>query len=166
MGKLPAASVINNFRVGDSLDAANLRNTAGYSFVTRSNRTRNNVLAKIDYIATPKISVAANIQWNGDLNDRPNLSANTYASTPLIFNDNKTLLGSYVVRWSPTSNFTNEARGGYNFAPGIFASSQKNPDYLVGIAGTMFANPIETFLPQGALQKKIRHYRQQWDYTR
>ncbi len=147
IGQLPPASVINQFRQGDSLDAANLRNTAGYSFVNRSNRDRNNLSAKIDYMISSKLSATGLIQWNGDRLDRPNLSTNYLGSVPVISNDNKVWLGSYSIRWSPTSSLTNEARGGYNLAPGVFASSQKNPDYLVG--GLIFSNPLETFLPQG-----------------
>lgn len=146
IGQLPAASVINNYRVGDSLDGA-LKNTAGYSFLTRSNRDRNNLTVKLDYYLNPKTSAFGTIMYNTDKLDRPGLSANTYAAVPLAFNDNDTNFGSFGIRWTPTPTLTNEARGGYNIAPGLFLTSQKNPDYFVG--GLLFANPLETFMPQG-----------------
>src|SRR6185312_10281893 len=44
----PSASAINNFNTGDSR-ASLLRNTAGYAFNARNNRTRDNVTARLDY---------------------------------------------------------------------------------------------------------------------
>jgi hypothetical protein len=146
IGELPAASAINNYRVGDSTEGT-LRNTAGYTFLARSNRTRDNVTAKLDYVVSPTLNAYGTILWNRDILDRPGISANTFAAVPFVTNNNATPLGSFGIRWTPTATLTNEVRAGYNLAPAKFDSSAQNPSYLVG--GLIFSNPRETFLPQG-----------------
>jgi len=47
IGQVPGPEKINNFRVGDSRETL-LRNTAGYSFLLRNNRTRDNVTGRFD----------------------------------------------------------------------------------------------------------------------
>ena len=50
-------------------------------------------------------------------------------------------------RWNPIPSLTNEVRGGFNLAPGIFATTTSYPSYFVD--GTSWSNPINEFLPQG-----------------
>src|SRR5262249_38053669 len=45
--------------------------------------------------------------------------------------------------------FTNELRGGYNLAPVIFLASEDFGDAIIGIAGGLFGNPLNTFRTQG-----------------
>src|SRR5262249_55055624 len=64
---------------------------------------------------------------------------------PKVINDDVTKLFSAGWRWNPTSTFTNELRGGFNIAPVIFATSENFGDAVIGIAGGLFGNPINTF---------------------
>jgi hypothetical protein len=48
LNQVPGPENINNFRTGDS-SASLVRNTGGYSFLRRDNRTRDNVTGKIDF---------------------------------------------------------------------------------------------------------------------
>jgi hypothetical protein len=149
----PAASAINNFRAGDSR-ADLLRNTGGYSFIRRSNRSRENVTAKIDYVMSSKSSIFGSYLWNRDIVDRPDVNgAVAYTQAPAVTNNDNRDLVSLGWRWTPGATFTNEARGGFNLAPASFVNGEKAPDFFVG--GLIFSNPVETLLDQG---RKVNTY--------
>ncbi len=142
---VPTPDKINNFNAGDS-SAALLRNTAGYSFLGRNNRTRDNVNITSDYIINSKQSVSGSYNWNRDLLDRPDLQ-NNYTLVPNVSNSDyvKFVAGSWRYSISPT--LTNELRGGFNLAPAIFATNQQFPSAIV--TGFVFNNPLNTFRGQG-----------------
>jgi len=142
---VPTPDKINNFNNGDS-SAALLRNTAGYSFLGRNNRTRDNVNITSDYIINSKQSVSGSYNWNRDLLDRPDLQ-NNYTLVPNVSNSDyvKFVAGSWRYSISPT--LTNELRGGFNLAPAIFATNQQFPSAIV--TGFVFNNPLNTFRGQG-----------------
>ncbi|MBO0861276.1 MAG: TonB-dependent receptor [Chloracidobacterium sp.] len=144
---VPGANKINNFRTGDSSDTF-LRNTAGYSFNIRNNRSQDHLTARVDYNLSPKNTFSGTYLWNTDVIDRPDVSTD-YSPAPKVVNDDTTKLLSVGWRWNPNSTFTNEMRGGYNLAPVIFLSSEEFGDDILGIAGGLFANPVNTFRTQG-----------------
>lgn len=146
--KVPATS--NNFNVGDSTSAL-LRNTAGYQFLKRNNRTRDNVLAKSDYLFSPKSTFTVNYTWNRDIVDRPDQDT-TFETVPSVANNEATKFLSSSWRYSPTATITNELRFGFNWAPAIFLATQDIPKFfLIGTTATnlIFTNPINTFRTQG-----------------
>lgn len=145
ISKLPAGSQINNFRVGDSSETL-LRNTGGYSYNIRNNRTRDNVTGKVDYYINEKHSVAGTILWNRDIVDRPDLT-NNFDTTPPVANDGATKLFSAAWRWNPTPTITNELRGGFNLTPALFLTYNDRPEFFT--TGLIFSNPQNTFLDQG-----------------
>lgn len=146
IGKIPAASAINNFRLGDSREGL-LRNTAGYSFLARANRDRDNVTAKVDYIFSDRHTFFGSYLWNRDLLDRPTINQLTYSPAPTVANDNATNLTSMGWRSTWSSSLTNELRGGFNLAPGTF--SKLVPNEPLYVAGLTFSNPSQTYLPEG-----------------
>jgi outer membrane receptor protein involved in Fe transport len=145
LDQVPGPEKINNFRVGDSSEAL-LRNTAGYSFLLRNNRTRDNYTLKLDFIPSTRHAIAATWAWNRDIVDRPDL-ANDYSTVPKVKNDDSKNLVSLTWRWNPTPSFTNEARAGFNLAPGTFVTSEKFGNYI--LAGMIYSNPVNTFRAQG-----------------
>lgn len=146
IGLLPAQSVINNYRTGDSRESL-LRNTAGYSFVRRSNRSRENLTSKVDYYMTDKSTLTGSYSWNQDILDRPTVTATGFTPVPDVTNNDRRNLVSVAWRWTPAATLTNELRGGFNLAPANFINGAQPPAYFVG--GTIFSNPIETLLNQG-----------------
>jgi hypothetical protein len=70
VAQVPGPEKINTFDVGDS-SAGLLRNTAGYRFLKRSNRTRDNLLARGDYHASTRHVFSATWMWNRDDLDLP-----------------------------------------------------------------------------------------------
>src|SRR5262249_18211003 len=134
--KVPGADKINNFRTGDS-SAAFLRNTGGYSFNIRNNRSQAHLTNRGDDNLAPKNTFSETYIWNNDIIDRPDVS-NDYAPVPEVVNDDTTKLLSVGWRWNPNSTFTNELRGGYNLAPVIFLASENFGDAILGVAGGLF----------------------------
>ncbi len=145
LSKVPTPDQINNFDNGDS-SASFLRNTAGYRFLGRNNRTRDNVTATTDYILSTRNVFNATFSWNRDVLDRPDLQ-NDYALVPQVSNDNVTKLFTASWRFTPTPSLTNELRGGLNLAPGIFATSETFPSAIID--GFVWSNPLNTFRAQG-----------------
>jgi hypothetical protein len=138
-------TTINNYNVGDSTTAL-LRNTAGYTFNKRNNRTRDNVTAKADYVFSPRNSFTFTYAWNRDILDRPD-SDPSYEQVPSVKNDGATKLFSAAWRSNPSASLTNEVRFGFNWAPAVFLASQEVPSYYLG--GTTFTNPLNSYRTQG-----------------
>jgi hypothetical protein len=145
LNQVPGPEKANNFRVGDSTEGF-LRNTIGYSFNGRANRTRDNVLGKVDYILNPTNSFVGTFAWNRDIVDRQDLS-NNFNVVPNVQNDSATKFLSTAWRWNPTPRITNELRYGMNLAPAPFLTSQEFGEFIP--AGFIFSNPINTFRAQG-----------------
>ncbi len=142
---LPSGDKANNFNVGDSTGAL-LRNTAGYQFVKRNNRTRDNWTSKGDYNMSTKNSFTVSYIWNRDILDRPDLDT-TFNPIPSVTNNDPVQFMSSAWRWNPKPNVTNEVRFGFNWAPAVFLAAQDIPNAF--FTGTSFTNPINTFRTQG-----------------
>lgn len=138
LAQVPGPEKINNFRVGDSTQSRSL-NTAGYSFLVRNNRDKDNVQGRLDYNLSLKHNLSTTFVWNRDTVDRPD-EGSGYGTIPFFKNDDARKLLSSAWRFSPRANFTNELRGGFYFAPATFQSSGNLPAYLVG--GTSWSSPV------------------------
>lgn len=138
---IPGPEAINRNDIGDNL------NTGGLALNLRSNRTRDNVTGKLDYIASTKHSFSGTYVWNRDILDRPNLSGNGYTITPKTSNDNAVNLLSVTHRWNPKPNLTTESRFGMNLAPAIFATTEDFGNRIIAIP--LVNNPVDTFRAQG-----------------
>jgi len=136
---------INNFTIGDSRPEL-LKNTAGYSYPIRSNRTRDNITGKLDYYLSDRNNFAGTFAWNRDILDRPDGVTN-FNTIPDLRNDNDAKFISATWRWNPRPTLTNELRGGFNLAPGIFAKDGTYPEYF--LAGLVFTNPVSTVEAEG-----------------
>lgn len=140
LSKVPGPESINRNDIGDNL------NTGGYAFNIRNNRTRDNITGKIDFMLSSKQSISGTYIWNRDIVDRPDL-ANDYVTVPKVSNDNSVPLLSITHRWTPASTITNEARFGFNLAPGIFATNEQFGGRIIGLP--LISNPVNTFRAQG-----------------
>jgi hypothetical protein len=147
IAQIPTPDKINNYRVGDS-KPGQLLNTAGYSYLVRSDENRNQVTGKIDYNISPKNVIAGSYAWNSDYVDRPDVAV-SYSSIPPAYNDDDIKFGALSWRWSPSATLTNELRGGLNFAPATFSLAGGLPSSIIG--GTVFTSPVAAaqFQPQG-----------------
>jgi len=143
LAQVPTA--YNNTNVGDS-SASLLRNTAGYQFLKRNNRTRDNFTIKGDYLASTKNTFTLSYIYNRDILDRPDQDS-TFNLVPSVTNNDPVKLMSAAWRYSPKPNLTNEVRFGFNWAPSIFLAAQDIPKYYV--TGLTFTNPVNTFRTQG-----------------
>jgi hypothetical protein len=85
LAQVPSAVRINNFNTGDST-ATLLRNSAGYQFLKRDNRTRDNVTFKSDYLPSTRHSFTVSYIFNRDILDRPDLDT-TFNLIPSIANN-------------------------------------------------------------------------------
>ena len=145
IAKVPGASNINNYDTGDSTSSF-VRNTAGYRYNTRNNRTRDNFTIKGDYLFSPKHSFTVTHLRNRDILDRPDV-ATTFDLAPTVQNNGTTKMMTFAWRFNPKATLTNEARFGFNFAPAIFLASQEIPKFY--ITPSLITNPTNPFRTQG-----------------
>jgi hypothetical protein len=135
-------TTINNQSIGDGL------NTGGYSLNQRNDETRDNTTVRLDWVPAAHHSFSGTYAWNHDMFDRPGSGLNiqnTYDPVPSVYNDDKANFLSTAWRWSPTSNFTNEVRFGFDLAPINFLTNQKFGNFTV--SGTLFNNPDQNSFP-------------------
>ncbi len=147
LNQVPSANKINNFNVGDS-QPGQLLNTAGYAYLVRSNQNRDNVTGKLDYSLSPNNSLSGTFAWNRNTVDRPDVAV-SYSPTPPFQNDNDIKFGVVAWRWNISPTLINEIRGGLDYAPATFSTTQALPSYVIG--GLYFSTPqaAASFLPQG-----------------
>lgn len=132
----------NNSTRGDGL------NSGGYLFNPRSARTRDNVLAKLDYYHTVRHAFSGTYSWNREIADRADVGR-YFTMTPPVFGDNRANLLSAGWRWNPAASFTNEVRGGFNRAPIAFSVRPSAPAYFLDNSTLSWDSPVNDFLPQG-----------------
>lgn len=142
---IPGPEKINNFDSGDSTPDR-LRNTAGYSFLQRDNRTRDNWLGRGDYHLSTQHVFTGSFMWNRDNMDRYDYD-NSFDPVPRVSNINHSNLLSTAWRWTPGPTLTNELRFGFNLAPGEFPTTQQFGSAIID--GMIFSNPVSTSQPQG-----------------
>lgn len=137
---LPGADRLNRLDIGDGF------NTAGVGFNIRNNRTRDNILGKVDYYLNQKNHIMGTYTWNRDVIDRPDLM-NNFETVPVVTNNSRARLMSLTHRWNPSATFTNELRGGFNLTDAPFDTSQTFENAIIN--PTLVSNPVNTFRAQG-----------------
>lgn len=152
LSRVPSASQVNNFDVGDS-SPARLLNTAGLRF-NQSQRTSKNYYAfRADYEPTATDHIEFVFTNTRNINDRTDLDV--VHQRPLVYTD--ALIRLYVGAWRRTigSGIVNEVRIGGHYYPNLFISEE---DY----SGTVWSIPFltnreVTFQPQGR-RTRTRHF--------
>ena len=143
----------NNTRLGDGV------NTLGFQFNDRSNETRDNYGTRVDYEVNNHNTISTTWSWNRDNLDRPdldgfffrNIGFGGFGPVPAFHNAGSTKFLSTAWRFSPSANWTNEVRFGFNISPGYFINNSPRP------AGTFtpngytlaFTDPINELPPSG-----------------
>jgi hypothetical protein len=143
---LPDASRLNRPDLGDGL------NTTGVGFNIRDNRTRDNVLGKVDYYLNQQHHFLGTYSWNRDQDDRPD-QMNDFSTLPVVVVNSNAHLLSLTHRWNPSATFTNELRGGFNLTTAPFDTSQKFDAAIFAMPvannAAIINNPLNTFRAQG-----------------
>ena len=135
LGRIPAPSEINNFDRGDSTAERQL-NTAGYRFLTRDNDDREAITARADWNASRSGSLAVTYKLTDETNDRPDAGVG-FREVPPVQSFVQTQFLSAAWRSTFGPRWTNEARFGFNLAPGDFRNSAA-PDRLRSLGHAVF----------------------------
>lgn len=142
ISRIPSNAVVNNGAVGDGL------NTAGFSFNARDNATLKNTGVRADYVLNQHNSFSGTYYWNRQIFDRPDIDT-SFNTVPIVSNFDGINFFSSAWRWSPTANFTNEVRFGFDLAPATFNTSQKFGPFFVDNTNLAFTSPDPNFFFQG-----------------
>ncbi|HEY5619240.1 MAG TPA: TonB-dependent receptor [Vicinamibacterales bacterium] len=143
LGRVPTASNVNNFDVGDSAGGRRL-NTAGYRFLQENLNDRHQWGVRFDFEATPGHHFEANYAWFTETDDRSDLDG--IHERPVVFTDSTVHRYVGAWRWS-RATFINEVRGGGNLAPGAFESREDFGDAIFALP--LITDRIASFQPQG-----------------
>jgi hypothetical protein len=138
--RVPTTS--NNNRFGDGV------NLLGYQFNARNNNSRDNYGFRTDFDLNSKNTFSGIWSYNRNFVDRPDIDT-SFNKIPVVFNDDHVKFLSTSWRWSPSSNFTNQARFGFNLAPAFFLTAQKFGSAIVDSLGFPFTGPDPNFQGQG-----------------
>jgi len=123
-------------------------NTSGYRLSRRNNSRLDNASTRFDYNASEHHSFGATFAWSRAFFDRPDADTSLDV-VPNVFNRDTIKFLSTSWRWNPRSTLTNDARFGFDLAPGFFkggVNTNRQP-YVIG--GTIYSNPDPTFFFQG-----------------
>ena len=74
---------------------------------------------------------------------------NDFSTAPKVTTNSTRPFFSGTWRWNPTPSITNELRGGFNFSPTRFVSSENFGSLLVANASLVFDNPMNLQRSQG-----------------
>jgi len=146
ISRLP--TVGNAPEIGDGL------NTIGYRFNQGSNTSRDQYTGRGDYDFNSRNNVNVIWSWNKEVNQRPDVDTpRGFGAVPVSSQDsvNKRLVAAW--RWTPTSRFTNEVRGGTFRSVVPFYRKEEAPAAF--LTPGVFSNPEVTFLDQG---RNVRTY--------
>ena len=157
LSKIPGASNVNNYDVGNS-SAARVLNTAGFRYNQTDLNNRDQYGFRLDYEMNVNHRFEGVYSYFKETDDRTDLDAVTLDG-PLVYTNSDPKRLSLAWRWLASSRFQNEARYGFNLAPVQFESDW---DYsglgIIYNAALGLANPqggygtggnTAAFLPQG-----------------
>jgi hypothetical protein len=145
----PSPDHVNSYDSGDSR-ADRILNTARYRFQQPDFNDRNQWVVRSDYAVNSNHRLEIIYSYIRETDDRTDLDGVTPAA-PLVFTDAHTHRYVASWRWSISSRFQNEFRGGGNLSPVDFKSDVDFSSGVLlnvpGIAG--LTSPLVNFQPQG-----------------
>src|SRR5579872_4564399 len=148
IARIPTTAVVNNTNVGDGL------NTAGFEFNASNDALLKNTGARADFTPSEHHSFSATYYWNRQIFQRPDIDT-SFNTVPEVNNFDGINFFSTAWRWSPSANFTNEVRFGFDLAPATFDTSQKFGPSIISLPtdsngnAAVFTNPDPNFFFQG-----------------
>lgn len=152
IANIPASG--NRSDLGDGL------NTTGYGFNQSDPEDRKEYTGRIDVDVTEKHSVTGVYRFNQTIDARTDIDT-SYNATALANTNSPVKFLALSWNWTPTSNLTNEVRGGFNWAPVQFINtvlpqanlllSSLTPANTI----TLATNPEVNFRDQGRTTKTI-----------
>lgn len=138
--KIPAASNVNNYDVGNSR-ADRILTTAGYRFNQTDLNNRDQYGFRLDYELSERHRFEGVYSYFKEIDDRTDLDR-VSPDRPLVYTNSDPKRFAVAWRWFPSDGLTNEIRGGANLSPVQFESDW---DYSSGILYNTvlnIANPI------------------------
>ena len=160
LAKIPAASNVNNYDVGNSTSARVL-NTAGYRFNQTDLNQRDQYVFRGDYALSERHRFEGVYSYFKEIDDRTDLDL-VSTDRPLVYTSSDPKRYALAWRWIPSSNFQNEVRGGANLAPVQFVTDW---DYSGGILYNTALSIINPLAGTGTVEVGGVGFQNQGRYT-
>jgi hypothetical protein len=116
------------------------------SFLRSDPLTRNSFTSRFDYDFNDRNSLNFVYRYNNQKDARTDTPAG-FSTIPFVFQGGPTNLYTASYRITPTSNFSNEFRVGYQSSEPFFQESNIPTDFLIGVP--LVTNPEGSFRSQG-----------------
>ena len=142
LSKIPAASNVNNYDVGNS-SSSRILNTAGYRFNQTDLNNRDQYVFRGDYELSARHRFEGIYSYFKETDDRTDLDLIS-PDRPLVYTSSDPKRFAAAWRWIPTSRFQNELRGGANLAPVQFIT-----DWDYASAGILYNTALNIINPVG-----------------
>ena len=137
--KIHGPDKVNNFDAGDST-ASRVLNTAGYRYNQTDLNNRDQYTFRGDYEASPHHRFEGVYSYFKETDDRTDLDL-VSPDRPLVYTSSDPKRLALAWRWTGSSRFQNEVRGGFNLAPVQFVS-----DWDYDAAGGVLFNTALTIM--------------------
>ena len=144
---------------GNRTDIGDQLNTTGFGFNQAQNQDREAFTMRLDGEINERHSVTGTFSYKKELLLRPDIDAGPggvasgFNRIPFGFQDAHTPFLAVGYRWSPSSTFTNEVRGGYQTSDPIFGRTDEPIDFFIGVP--LISSPESVFQAQG---RRTRYY--------
>lgn len=144
---------LNNIPAGNSTQLGDQRTTTGYFFNQTNNNDRRSFTTRLDWDINSKNTINAVYNIARETLDRPDFGDSNGFVGPQATQNSP--VDFYVAAWryTPTTKFTNEVRGGYTKAFPSFPESQARQPFLLttgtGALAGLVTSPESSYLFQG-----------------
>ena len=160
LSKIPAASNVNNYDVGNSR-SDRILNTAGYRFNQTDLNNRDQYVFRVDYELSPRNRFEGVYSYFKEIDDRTDLDLIS-PDRPLVYTSSDPKRFALAWRWIPSTRFQNEIRGGANLAPVQFITDW---DYSAGILYNTALSIINPLAGTGTVEVGGVGFQNQGRYT-
>ncbi|MEZ5308949.1 MAG: TonB-dependent receptor, partial [Pyrinomonadaceae bacterium] len=138
---------LSQLPAGNSTGAGDLRNTTGYSLIQRADSERTSYVGRIDYLLNSTSTVNGVFRFVKESNLRADID-NSFNIVPVTTQPSVNPFMSLAWNWAPSSNWSNELRGGFAFGEPLFTNAAL-PAQIVNVP--LITNPEVTFDDQGRI---------------
>ena len=150
---LVRSRILSQVPSGNSAEAGDALNTTGFRFSRLQNTDREAWTSRFDYEINSKNSVNLVYAYKKELNLRPDIdgqpggAAAGFTVVPFGTQDSDTPFLAAAYRMNPTSNFSNEIRGGFQKSDPKFDRTDSPTDFFIQLS--LISNPESAFEKQG-----------------
>ena len=140
------ARILNNLPTSGNGPTTGTNFLQSVRFLRSDPLDRNSFTSRVDYDFSDRATFNAVYRRNNQADARTDTAAG-FSPVPFVFQGGPTNFFAAGFRYSPTSSFSNEIRGGFQYSEPFFQESNVPSDFLISVP--LVTNPQGSFRSQG-----------------